>query len=107
MASRDKGCTALVPVMVQRRRAGGKQLPAAEQARATKRVEVAVQDLVDAQRSLDAACRALSDVIGANADWRRIRDLSERVKAEYQRLDEVASRDHSWRVPERTSGDGS
>jgi hypothetical protein len=75
-----------------------KQLPAAEQALATKRIEHARDHLIAAKELLDRACRDLSDVRGGNAHWRAIRNLSDRVSEEYHHLDRIAASDHDWKI---------
>lgn len=44
----------------------------------------------------DEAATARIEVAGAAAAWKRIRDLSDSIRAEYQALDATAARDHSW-----------
>jgi hypothetical protein len=59
---------------------------------AERLVQRALDHIERAERELDAACQALSPVIGALPDWQRIGKLSLKVHAMWQRLHEVKPR---------------
>lgn len=64
-----------------------------KQEAAKKRVEFALDRMVNAQETLDEALRALSAVVGVAADYKQVRGLSDHIKSAFYTLSDKLETD--------------
>ena len=65
---------------------------------AEAKVFEALDRIQAAQRELELACQALSPVVGAMPDWEHLSKLTDRVQAEWHRLNSKLERGSAWRA---------